>query len=92
MQLHEANWILLKTIDKLNQSISSRATKGQDRDEKITTMHRVLDTAIYCKTIGTLWLSVWANEYAGQSMWEKYPLKTQCFLQTKIIIIIVAYS
>ena len=34
MQLHEAHWILLKTIAKLNQSISSGATKRQDRDEK----------------------------------------------------------
>ena len=74
MQLHEAHWILLEIIAQLNQSISSRATKGQDRDEKITTMHRVLDTAIYCKTIGTLLLSVWANKYKGQPMREKYPL------------------
>ena len=43
--------------------------------KKIIMMRRVSDIAIYCKTIGTLWLSVWANEYAGQSMWEKYPLK-----------------
>ena len=35
MQLHEAHWILLKIIAELNQSISSRATKRQDRDEKV---------------------------------------------------------
>ena len=34
MQLHEAYWILLKIISELNQSISSRATKRKDRDEK----------------------------------------------------------
>ena len=34
MQLHEAHWILLKIIAELNQSISSGATKCQDRDEK----------------------------------------------------------
>ena len=34
MQLHEAHWILLKIISELNQSISSRATKRKDRDEK----------------------------------------------------------
>ena len=34
MQLHEAHWILLKIIAELNQSISSGATKRQDRDEK----------------------------------------------------------
>jgi len=32
--MHEAHWILLKIIAELNQSISSRATKRQDRDEK----------------------------------------------------------
>jgi hypothetical protein len=32
--MHEAHWILLKIIAELNQSISSRATKHQDRDEK----------------------------------------------------------
>jgi len=51
--MHEAHWILLKIIAKLNHSISSRATKHQDRDEKIMTMRRVSDIAIYCKTIGT---------------------------------------
>ena len=35
MQLHEAHWILLKIIAELNQSISSGATKRQDRDEKV---------------------------------------------------------
>ena len=34
MQLHEAHWILLKIISELNKSISSRATKRKDRDEK----------------------------------------------------------
>ena len=34
MQLHEAHWILLKIIVELNQSISSGATKRQDRDKK----------------------------------------------------------
>jgi len=54
MQLHEAHWILLKIIAELNQSISSGATKRQDRDEKIMMMHIVSHIAIYCKTIGTL--------------------------------------
>jgi len=56
MQLHEAHWILLKIIAELNQSISSGATKRKDRDEKIMMMRRVSHIAIYCKTIGTLWL------------------------------------
>ena len=60
--------------------------------KKIMMMRRVSDIAIYCKTINTLWLLVWANECACQSMWEKYPPKNQCFLQTRIIIINVAYS
>ena len=60
--------------------------------KKIVTTHRVSDIAIYCKTISTLWLLVWANECAGQSMWEKYLLKNQYFLQTRIIIINVACS
>ena len=34
IQMHEAHCILLKIIAELNQSISSRATKHQDRDEK----------------------------------------------------------
>ena len=54
MQLHEAHWILLKIIAELNQSISSGATKRQDRDEKIMMMRIVSHIAIYCKTIGTL--------------------------------------
>jgi len=33
MQLHEAHWIILKIIVELNQSISSGATKRQDKDE-----------------------------------------------------------
>ena len=60
--------------------------------KKIMMMRRVSDIAIYCKTISTLWLLVWANECAGQSMWEKYPLNNQCYLQTRIIIVNVAYS
>ena len=92
MQLHKAHWILLKIIAELNQSISSGATKHQGRDEKIMTMHRVSDSAIYCNTISALWFSVWANKYVGQSMWEKYPPKNQCFLQTRIIIINIPYS
>jgi hypothetical protein len=61
MQLHEANWILLKTIAKLNQSISSGASEqpnikiGMKKDNDDVQSFRY---GMYCKTISTLWLSV----------------------------------
>ena len=44
MQLHEANWILLITIAKLNQSVSSGASEQPNIKigmKKIVTMRRV---------------------------------------------------
>ena len=76
--MHEAHWILLKIIVELNQSNNDNAQSFRYCNLLQDHRHLMIVSA-------GQWIRRWINV-------REYPLKNQCFLQTRIIIINIAYS